>query len=291
LYADGDFSVFGEGEGDRAIVYKVETVSAFKPGDRLRIEWALVFGKSREMLLRNARRACETFAGAIDEHGRAYRWIVPARKATRREFEIGLAALWVQGRRQRAASIELPPDLETEEVEWLSMGGLRIFSHEQAGSRIIVPIDPSIVQKGETVRIEGQLTDGTIFTARLGRELLRACELENALEPGRLPENSMKLYPNPFITELNIGLRIYEPSTFRGWSVGAKAKGMSSVRIYDVQGRLVRTIIEEEFLHPGDYTLAWDGLDDYGAEIAPGVYYCKLQLGARSITKRVILLR
>lgn len=67
--------------------------------------------------------------------------------------------------------------------------------------------------------------------------------------------------------------------------------GAGSVKIYDIRGRLVRTVLTEEILHPGEHTLGWDGSDETGMRVAPGVYYCRLQIGERSLTKRVILLR
>jgi hypothetical protein len=37
--------------------------------------------------------------------------------------------------------------------------------------------------------------------------------------------------------------------------------------------------------------MGWDGKDEGGTRVAPGVYYCRLQIGERSLTRRVILLR
>ena len=101
-----------------------------------------------------------------------------------------------------------------------------------------------------------------------------------------LPEESIQLYPNPFLTSLNVNLRIYD-----SLAIASEDDGASSVRIYDVRGRLVKTVLEQELLHPGEYLRVWDGYDEHGKEAAPGVYYVKLQIGDRSVTKRVILLR
>ncbi|UCF06804.1 MAG: T9SS type A sorting domain-containing protein [bacterium] len=281
----------GEREGDLAAIYGLETIPVFKPGDRLRIHWALVFGRSGEVLLRNVHRAIETYRGIEDEEGRPYHWVVPARKAARRELEVQLATVWVQGRRQPAVAIPLPQDLEAEEVEWLKVGRARTVMYELVGSKILVTIDPELVGAGEPLTIGGQLTDGTIFTATLDRELLCKFDTGSDQQPGCLPEKSIQLYPNPFLTSLNISINVIEPTTYSSMEADGGTPGTASVRIYDVQGRLVRTVLEEEFLHPGQYSLAWDGLDGDGAEVAAGVYYCKLQIGSRSMTKRVILLR
>ena len=148
--------------------------------------------------------------------------------------------------------------------------------------KILVTVDEPI--DVEAIFIEGQLTDGTLFTATLGGDMLLGTQ--NGSQPADgLPDDSVQLYPNPFLTSLNINLRIFDSA------LTEETTGSSSVRIYDVRGRLMRTILEQGPLHPGEYLRTWDGLDEYGKEAAPGVYYVKLQIGDRSVTKRVILLR
>ncbi len=277
-------------EGDFAIAHRVGPVSRLKPGEKLRIEWALVVGKSVEVLFKNAVRALETYDGIKDNLARSHHWVPPARKAARRELEVKPASVWANGSWQPAAAIVIPPDLSGEEVEWLRAEGFRTILHEQVDSKILVTLGQSPLQEGETVRIEGQLTDGTIFTANLDAVLLNAHE-SDSLPPGSLPEESLQLYPNPFLTTLNISISVFSPFTLSDMTAPGDIGGVSFVRIYDVKGRLVRTVFEEEFLHPGEYAHTWDGLDEYGKEVAPGVYYVRLQVGSRTITKRVILLR
>jgi hypothetical protein len=277
-----EFSVSGVRVGDMAIAWIVDTVPELVPGDELRIDWAIVFGRSKRSLLKNARCAVETYEGLCDGEGELHRWVVPARRAARVELEACPAFVWSQGRRQPAAGIALPPSLEGEEVEWLRGLNVPSIQYKQVDGKILVTTDEALIE--ETVLVEGQLTDGTIFTASLRRETLLGTQ--NGSTPDRsLPDESIRLYPNPFLTNLNINLSIYDVA------LAEETSGPSSVRIYDVRGRLVRTILRQDTLHPGEYQYTWDGLDDTGKETAPGVYYVKLQIGDRSVTKRVILLR
>lgn len=269
-------------DGDGAIVCRLESMPEFWPGDELTIHWVIVFGASEGKLIRNALRALETYEGVPDGEGALHRWIVPARRAGRIELEAQSAYVWSQGRRQPAATITLPPPLEEEEVEWLRGINAESLQHQQAGDKILVTLDGPV--EAPTIFIEGQMTDGTIFTAALQGDMLLGGE-ENGQKEDALPDESIQLYPNPFLTNLNISLRIFDSA------LTEEGAGSSSVRIYDVRGRLVRTILDQGPLHPGDYQRSWDGLDEYGNEAAPGVYYVKLQLGDRSVTKRVILLR
>ena len=268
-------------DGDGAIACRLEKLPEFWPGDELTVHWAIIFGASENRLIRNALRALETYEGVPDGEGTFHRWIVPARRAARIELEAQPAFVWSRGCRQPAATIALPPSLE-EEVEWLRGLNAATLEYQQVEDKIIVTIDGPI--DVGTIFIEGQLTDGTIFTTTLRSETLIGTQDEN--QPGDgLPDDSIQLYPNPFLTSLNINLRVFDSA------LTEEAAGSSSVRIYDVRGRLVRTVLEQGPLHPGDYQRTWDGLDEHGNEAVPGVYYVKLQIGERSATKRVILLR
>jgi hypothetical protein len=278
-------------EGNYAAAFRLDGIQELHAGDFVEIEWAIVFARSEEALIKQARRIVETCRGVVNGEGKRYRWVIPARKAVRIGVETRLTPVWVQGRRQAAVAIELPPEYDEEELEWLRVGGTRAESYEIAEGRIFAPLDERTARTGEPVDIEGQLVEGAVFSTRIEVDDLQAFYSESSLPPGSLPEGSVRLYPNPFLTDLHISIRVDRASLLTDGRASAGTSGVSSVRIYDVQGRLVRTILEEEILHPGDYSLGWDGRDEYGMQVAPGVYYCKLQIGSRSMTKRVILLR
>ncbi len=280
----GDLLVTSEIRGEMAAACLTDPVRTLGHGEELQIDWALVFGKSMPALLRNVRRAAEMYAGVFDEDGLHHKWVVPARRAVRIELQARPTFAWSQGRRQAAAAILLPPEIEDEEVEWLRAVNGEFIEYQQAGGKLIVMIgDP--LSEGDWVVVEGQLTDGTVFTAKLDAATLQGID-DDGRNEDNLPDESIQLYPNPFLTSLNINLRIYEAA-----ALASEDESESSVKIYDVRGRLVKTVLEQEMLHPGEYLRVWDGYDEHGKEAAPGVYYVKLQIGDRSVTKRVILLR
>jgi len=285
--AGGGISVSGAVIGDMAAAILIGPVRDLAAGESVTLDWAIVFGADERTLARNAGRALETWRG-VETGENAVRWLVPARKAARIELDAAPAPAWVQGKRRLAAAIDLPSACE-EEVEWLRVSGEIVESFEQVGGKIVTVIDGIAGDSPGGIEIEGQLTDGTLFNAVIGPDELEEFAGEGEIPPGRLPPGSIMLFPNPFETTLTIDVMVHEPSAFpesRG-----RYGGISSVRIYDVKGRVVRTVLEGETLHPGEYSFAWDGKDANGVEVAPGVYYCKLQTGERSLTKRVILLR
>ncbi len=169
------------------------------------------------------------------------------------------------------------------------MAGKQTDDFETVAGRVVIALEGA--EALAPFAIEGQLTDGTIFTSYIGEEELERYAGEDDLQPGRLPDDSIRLFPNPFVQDLTIDILVHEPlRNVKGMSAEQQT-GISSVRVYDVKGRLVRTVLTDKVLHPGEHTAGWDGTDEAGMKVAAGVYYCRLQIGERSLTRRVILLR
>jgi hypothetical protein len=63
-----------------------------------------------------------------------------------------------------------------------------------------------------------------------------------------------------------------------------------TIRVYDVAGRLVRTLVDARRA-PDHYSVVWDGRDDGGRVVAGGVYFCRITAGAFEQTKKMTLLR
>jgi hypothetical protein len=83
--------------------------------------------------------------------------------------------------------------------------------------------------------------------------------------------------PNPFNPHTTI--RFTLPET-----------GPASLRVYDVTGRLVKTVTAG-LLKAGPHALRWDGTDHRGGRVASGVYFYRLTAGAYSATRKMVLLR
>ncbi|HSG26929.1 MAG TPA: FlgD immunoglobulin-like domain containing protein, partial [Candidatus Krumholzibacterium sp.] len=290
LIPAGDLVTGGRFSGDHSIINTIGEIPALLPGEGVRIDWAVVFGRSPERLAENVGRAVETYRGVRDGKDGWNRWIVPARKAERIEVPARLAPVWLQGKRMPAVSVVLPPESD-EEVEWLKVSTCMIESFEQIEGRVVATVPTELIENGAPLLVEGQLSDGTIFRAMIGGDEIEIFNGDESTAPDKLPEDCLKIFPNPFVLDLNISLNVQEPPAELYRSADRATSGISSVRVYDVKGRLVRTVLEEEFLHPGEYSMGWDGKDENGIQVQPGVYYCKLQIGDRSVTKRVVLLR
>jgi hypothetical protein len=73
-------------------------------------------------------------------------------------------------------------------------------------------------------------------------------------------------------------------------SFATPAAGPMTLRIYSVDGRLVRTLIDGS-VAAGEHRLAWDGRLESGKLAAPGVYFLKLQAEGRQLTRRIAVIR
>lgn len=84
--------------------------------------------------------------------------------------------------------------------------------------------------------------------------------------------------PNPFRTATTIRWR-------------APAAAAVTAAIYDVRGERVRTLLAGESRRAGELTLAWDGRDDRGQTVAPGLYLARVEAGSATQTARIVFAR
>ncbi|MDM7993538.1 MAG: PQQ-binding-like beta-propeller repeat protein [Candidatus Fermentibacter sp.] len=101
-----------------------------------------------------------------------------------------------------------------------------------------------------------------------------------ATNPGQDPaasDQALTIHPNPFASCASIAFELASP-------------GVASVRVFDLSGRLVRTLRSGE-LPAGTQLLSWDGSDDSGRLLPPGIYALLLSSPEGDITRSVCLLR
>jgi hypothetical protein len=84
-------------------------------------------------------------------------------------------------------------------------------------------------------------------------------------------------YPNPLNPSTRIDLTL-------------DADGPVSLRIYDISGRIVRTVLAGDKA-AGTYTEEWDGRNDIGNDVASGIYFIRLTAGNRTLTRKAVLVR
>lgn len=84
--------------------------------------------------------------------------------------------------------------------------------------------------------------------------------------------------PNPF-----------NPVTMIPFTVNSSAR--ITLRIYDINGRVVRTLLDNVPYGPGKHTVSWEGNTDTGRRVAAGVYIARITAQDATQTIRMTLLR
>jgi len=109
-----------------------------------------------------------------------------------------------------------------------------------------------------------------------------ACYFATAVEDDQAPAPTGVdvLYqnaPNPF-----------NPETVIRYSVAQS--GPVTLRIFNVQGALVRTLVNKQHA-AGSYRVRWDGTNDYGEHLGSGVYFYRLETRTGADSKKLIMLK
>ena len=152
-----------------------------------------------------------------------------------------------------------------------------------------------VLLRGERVSLKGRLESGEFFEAvlRPARDG-SAGDVEAELfwkTSGKLKPELLNGSPNPFRNSTTIFYEI--PAVVQqedGSEVRSNGPFETSVKVYNVAGRLVSVLVDEQSF-PGTHSINWNAVDDNGNAVASGVYYLKLQIEKRFITKRLILLK
>ncbi len=84
-------------------------------------------------------------------------------------------------------------------------------------------------------------------------------------------------YPNPFNPETAIQFSL-------------KEAGKVTLKIYNLHGQLVRTLVDEEKL-AGSYSVLWNGTSDDGVRLASGMYYYILKTNTFEGVRKLILMK
>lgn len=75
-----------------------------------------------------------------------------------------------------------------------------------------------------------------------------------------------------------------------GYAFVLPVRSAVGLSLYDVRGRRVRRLLDTT-LDPATYPGVWDGTDDAGQRVGPGIYWYRLTAGSFSAVRRLVLLR
>jgi spore coat protein A len=110
-------------------------------------------------------------------------------------------------------------------------------------------------------------------------EMMRQFQVLPPVAVGEPPQGRLLLSPvrpNPFAAGTTVGYEVDRPAFVR-------------LAAYDVTGRRVRLLVRGA-REAGAYSVRWDGRDDGGRELGPGVYFLRLEVGGKKLVQKVLMI-
>jgi hypothetical protein len=174
-------------------------------------------------------------------------------------------------------------------------------------------VQASSDQSGEPLRLrftpEGRLPDGLEVVAFEGRgavevDLLREPEIRSEVSRDGSREWTIVAGTRGYVESVREEFASQVTRFALGRAYPNPARGLGGVtldfeapmrtgveaRVYDVQGRLVRTVVDG-VVERGVRRLRWDGQDQAGRVAAAGVYFVKLEASRFQASQKVLILR
>lgn len=141
---------------------------------------------------------------------------------------------------------------------------------------LLEPYDAGLSDMNTTATCLNELFTGSELEAQTQSQTDEACASEDnsaesrhiAAGDVRVPaEITLRSHPNPLSTSTDI-------------SYGLPAAGRVLIEVFDIQGKKVKTLVDE-YRRAGLHSTTWNADDSLGHPVAAGVYFCRLRLGHR----------
>ncbi len=175
-----------------------------------------------------------------------------------------------------------------DSVRWTNNGSL---DHSSTSNTLIW--DSGILVQGQSFGYPFNLGPGSypyyckVHPSMTGTIVILASDVKDQTGNREAPSEFTlsQNYPNPFNLSTKINFTLAH-------------SGLTSLNIYDLLGRKVRTLVSEN-LSSGYKTVTWDGRSDSGENTSSGVYFYRLKvtsplsngIGDFSETKKLLLLK
>ncbi len=115
-----------------------------------------------------------------------------------------------------------------------------------------------------------------------------------ALDCRNLPTTGIQ-EPAPSPTPIAlVALHPAAPNPFSGTTAiqfDLPRDGHVALRVYDVAGRLVRTLLDEDLRGQFRHEYVWDGRDGRGQQVGSGIYLFRLEAGGQELHRKALLIR
>jgi hypothetical protein len=172
------------------------------------------------------------------------------------------------------------------ELEWSvypEISSWNLYRERQGGQFELIAAalhaDPANAVRYVDRTVEG----GLVYRYRL--EAAERSDLAQTTDDVMVPVREARLYqncPNPF-----------NPSTTIPFTVPGSLASRHAVllAVYDVNGSLVKTLVNGSSMGGGRHEVRWDGRNERGESVASGIYFAQLSTGGYKAARKMILLR
>jgi hypothetical protein len=162
--------------------------------------------------------------------------------------------------------------------------GTQSWTKDSLGANDTIHIPVNLVFQGKQQTVDEQTyyspsvtwtSNGTTYLRKYNVLVDFQNIITNVVQTENMVPNKFELhqnYPNPF-----------NPTTTIRFSL--KTKSFVSLKVYDILGRQVTTLVNEE-MSAGNFSRIWNA-----ANISSGIYFYRLQAGSFMDTKKLVLLK
>jgi hypothetical protein len=85
-------------------------------------------------------------------------------------------------------------------------------------------------------------------------------------------------YPNPFNPETNIQYSLAAP-------------GAVTLKIFNLVGEEVLTLVDDQFQTAGYYIVPWNGQNEFGLKMTSGIYVYQLWVNNFTLARKMVLMK
>jgi hypothetical protein len=171
--------------------------------------------------------------------------------------------------------VELAWDMVADEA----VEGYRIY-RKSAGDKFAVAVNSGLIEATERQFLDRSAIGGNDYWYTLVVVLPDGTEYRSLSVPVTSP-----------VAELTLGQNV--PNPFNPWtriSFALPHSGGAKLAIYDTRGRLVRVLADGP-QPEGRREFHWDGRDERGNSVSSGVYFCRLDFGKTTLSRKMVLIR
>ena len=105
--------------------------------------------------------------------------------------------------------------------------------------------------------------------------LIECLDIDENLQTSE--QTALHLSPNPFYTTATIHYNVNKT-------------GRIKLDVYNIKGQHIKSLLQET-KSSGSYQIIWDGKDKAGNQVAPGIYFMRLEADGKTLTKKMLKLR